>query len=371
MRLDRKRWLLRAGLYFGFWTVFALMFAVETFVTQNSVDSAHPVSWEVAISRSFKTWYAFGFLSLGVIWFCGRNVSAPGRIGRWLAGHAGFLILFTVADIALACLLVNGEKSVQTGQPLTFSYMVSRYWAHYCLTDFMVYLLVVVGCTGWYYYVQFQQREIQACDLERELAEARLQALRMQLNPHFLFNTLHAVSALIHDQPQTADRVLARLSDLLRLSLDTSRAQEIPLREELAFLDSYLEIEQARFCDRLVVRREIAPDTHNALVPSLILQPLVENAIRHGIEPREEKGEVIIRSRLVKDTLVLSVSDNGAGLNGSSSTAGRNGVGLSNTRSRLLHLYGANSKLNLANAVGGGLEARIELPFRTVTASSV
>jgi two-component sensor histidine kinase len=370
MPLDRKKWVLRGGLYFGFCTALALLFAVETYVTQNSVDSAHPVTWGIALSRSFKTWYVFGVLSLGVIWFSGRNLLTPGRLGRWLAGHVGCLVLFCVADICLSAWLVNGEVSVQTGKPLTFSYMLSHYWAHYSFSDLMIYLFVLLAYTGWHYYRQFKEGEMQACDLERELAEARLQALRMQLNPHFLFNTLHAVSALIHDQPQTADRVLARLSDLLRLSLDTSRAQEIPLREELAFLDSYLEIEQARFSDRLVVRKEIAPDTQNALVPSLILQPLVENAIRHGIEPREEKGEVTIRTRRENDTLVLSVSDNGAGLNGSNSATGRNGVGLSNTRSRLLHLYGSNSKLNLANAGGGGLEACIEMPFHTVSASS-
>src|SRR5258708_7501467 len=261
MRSNRNRLAVRVGSYIGFWTIMALIVDSEGVVTQNAVDMNHPISWGVALSRSFKTWYLFGFLSLAVIWFSGRNLLGPGRTVRWLAGHLAALAVYCVAYISILAWLVAGDCSVQTGQILTFSYLFKHYWAHYCFTDTMMYMLVVMAHMGWHYYQQSRHRELEAADLQRELVEARLDALRMQLNPHFLFNTLHAVSALIHDQPEAADRVLARLSDLLRLSLDTSRAQEVPLAEEIAFLDLYLEIEQTRFADRLRVRREIAPDT--------------------------------------------------------------------------------------------------------------
>src|SRR2546423_12618031 len=179
---------------------------------------------------------------------------------------------------------------------------------------FFCFCFGFLGLLGWLYYRRYRERELHTAELQRELVEARLEALRMQLNPHFLFNTLHAVSALIHENPEGADRVVARLSELLRLSLDQSKPQEVPLHEEMAFLDRYLEIEQTRFADRLKVERQVPPDVERALVPYLILQPLVENAIRHGIEPREDRGNIIIAARRSDGMLQLRITDNGAGL---------------------------------------------------------
>jgi len=187
----------------------------------------------------------------------------------------------------------------------------------------------------------------------------------MQLNPHFLFNTLHTISALIHENPEDADRIVARLSELLRVSLEQSDTQEVPLRQELSFLERYLQIEQTRFQDRLAVEMEVEPGLDHVLVPSLILQPLVENAIRHGIEPREDTGRVKIAARRLDGMLELKVSDNGPGLSESEIAPNREGVGLSNTRSRLSHLYGANHRFDLTPASGGGLEARLLIPCRT------
>jgi sensor histidine kinase YesM len=246
---------------------------------------------------------------------------------------------------------------------------VKKLALHYVVMCVLMYWFVVFAHLGWHYYRRFRERELQAAELQQKLVEARLEALRMQLNPHFLFNTLHAVSALIHEDPNAADRVLARLSELLRLSLDQSKPQEVPLSEELAFLDRYLEIEQTRFADRLQVEKEVEPETERALVPYLILQPLVENAIRHGIEPREDTGRLAIRAHRSNGTLQLRVSDNGAGLPEEKGTPLREGIGLSNTRSRLQHLYGDGYRLELVSAPGGGLEARIDIPYRTTALS--
>jgi LytS/YehU family sensor histidine kinase len=206
--------------------------------------------------------------------------------------------------------------------------------------------------------------------LATELVQARLQALRMQLNPHFLFNTLNTISALIHENPDAADRMIVRLSELLRRTLDRGDVQEVPLREELEFLRSYLDIEQMRFPDRLTVTFDIEPKTQELLVPQLILQPLVENALRHGILPREEAGRVEISARVVDGQhLELKVRDDGSGLPAANGSPGREGIGLQNVRSRLAQLYGAAQQLEIGNASTGGVEARIRIPCSTIPRS--
>jgi two-component system LytT family sensor kinase len=361
--LKKKRWLWIAFLV-ALWTFMACLTAFESYLAQLKYDK--PVSWSLALRRSFKDWYSYGFLAIGIIWFCGKNRLEHGHAGRWVLRHLAAALVFSAAYVVAMSWLLTGEPSVQqAGQILKFEDLIKKLALHYCGMNLILYWIVVFGHSGWHYYQRFRERELQTMQLQRELSDARLEALRMQLNPHFLFNTLHAISALIHENPEAADRVLARLSELLRLSLDQSKPQEVPLSEELAFLDRYLEIEQTRFSDRLKIEKEIAPDTREALVPYLILQPLVENAIRHGIEPREDEGKLAIRARRNNGSLELQVIDNGAGIPQNGNDPVREGIGLSNTRSRLRHLYGEKSLLELRSAQGGGLEARIEIPFRT------
>jgi len=289
----------------------------------------------------------------------------PGGASRWILKHLATALAFSVGYVVLLSALMAGEVSVQTGEILTFASVFRKMAIHYVLLNLIMYWILVFGHMGWSYYRRYQERELQASELHRELVEARLSALRMQLNPHFLFNTLHAISSLIHENPEGADRMVARLSDLLRLSLDTSKPPEVPLREELAFLDRYLDIERTRFADRLIICKDVAPETENSLVPCLILQPLVENAIRHGIEPRDSRGELLISARRSNGRLELCVRDNGAGIQCGEGKNVREGIGLSNTRSRLRHMYGDDATLALTNAPAGGLEARIEIPFRS------
>jgi signal transduction histidine kinase len=358
----RRRWLWLA-LFVGLFTFLALLSSVQSYVSQLVFDK--PVPWSLAFRRSFKDWYTCGVLSLGVLWFCRRNRLEPGRVGRWVAAHFVGAGVYFALDIIASAWLLAGETSVQTGEVLTFSYLARKLALHYIIMCLMMYWFVVFAHQGWHYYKRYRERELHASQLQRELVEARLDALRMQLNPHFLFNTLHAVSSLIHDNPEGADRVLARLSELLRLSLDQTKPQEVPLSEELTFLDTYLEIEKTRFAERLTVEKQVEAGTEQALVPYLILQPLVENAIRHGIEQREEAGHVAIRARRDNGTLHLRVSDSGSGRPLQHGAPFREGIGLSNTRSRLHHLYGDDYRLDLVPSEGGGLEARIDIPYRT------
>jgi len=216
--------------------------------------------------------------------------------------------------------------------------------------DLAVYWIIVGGMLASSYYVKYHDREAQ-------LARAELYALKAQLRPHFLFNTLNAISSLIRDEPLKAETMLSRLGDLLRITLRDHRADEVPLADELAFVDGYLEIEQARFGERLRVTRHIDPAALDALVPHLVLQPLVENAVRHGVGPRLAGGTVELRAERRGGTLALEVRDDGVG-----AAAFAEGVGLANTRARLAHLYGAEHRFAVTTSAGTGFSVAIEIP---------
>jgi two-component system, LytTR family, sensor kinase len=209
---------------------------------------------------------------------------------------------------------------------------------------------------------------LNAIQLEAQLSDARLRTLQAELHPHFLFNTLHAISTLVHTKPELADRMISRLSDLLRLTFDRSGANRVPLQQELEFLQKYLEIEQIRFQDRLTVNFDIDPDTLDAEVPRLILQPLVENAIQHGIAPRSGPGHVQVAARREEGRLWLEVRDDGVGLNAGARARLRSGIGLANTRDRLACLYGERHRLDFSDG-GPGLAVRIEIPFHPASLS--
>jgi signal transduction histidine kinase len=215
------------------------------------------------------------------------------------------------------------------------------------------------------YHRQVREREVRAAQLEAQLALAQVQALKMQVHPHFLFNTLHAVTVLIREDPIAATRVVTRLGDLLRLTLSRATTAQVSFRRELEILTLYLEIERTRFHDRLEIAYDVQPATLGALVPDLVLQPLVENAIRHGVSPNPGAGRIELRSRRDGDWLTLEIRDNGAGL-----PHGRvrpDGIGLSTTRARLERLYGDRQELTLENLPDGGCVARIRIPFQLTT----
>lgn len=215
------------------------------------------------------------------------------------------------------------------------------------------------------YHREVQARGIREAQLQARLAEARLKTLEAELHPHFLFNTLHAISALVQTNPDAADRMISRLSDLLRLTFDRSGAARVSLQEELEFLQKYLEIEQTRFQDRLTVRYAIDPDTLDVEVPRMILQPLAENAIKHGVSPKSGQGVIEVVSRLENGRIWLEVRDNGVGLSGSARSQFDRGVGLPNTRDRLECLYGDAHSLEFSEGKAG-LTVRIALPVQRV-----
>lgn len=230
-----------------------------------------------------------------------------------------------------------------------------------------VYLIIACFAHAFAYHRRAQEREKEAIALAAGLSKAKLDALRLQLQPHFLFNALNAISTLVHRDPNAADELIGDLSELLRLSLQTSE-HEVPLSRELELLDCYLAIEQARLGNRLRIVREIEPRALGVLVPTFVLQPLAENAIRHGIEPRRAPGTLTVRADLVGDQVRLVVADDGVGLRPDDQPAGRRGIGLANTEERLRALHGDAAHLDIVAPEGGGVQVRIVLPRRAPVA---
>ena len=244
-------------------------------------------------------------------------------------------------------------------------------------TGFMSYGTIFLVSYVIDYYRRHQEEELKISRLKAELAEAKLQvteaqlqALKMQLHPHFLFNTLNSISALLDEDVDAADQMLARLGDFLRMTLENSGAQQVTLQEELEFLRCYLEIERVRFHDRLTVSMHIDPETLDARVPNLILQPIVENAIRHGIVSRIAPGEIEISATRVGDSLELRVKDNGPGLHRYGAAIVKEGLGLGNTRARLEQMYHSSHHFDMTDAPEGGLKVTLEIPFETARESS-
>jgi signal transduction histidine kinase len=246
------------------------------------------------------------------------------------------------------------ETSLLTGSPVSAFHRF----------NWLVYWVVI----GWYvaseYQDQARDRTVRTAELERLLTQSRLDTLRTQLHPHFLFNALNAISAHVESAPRTARWMLEQLGDLLRLALDHAEDQVIPLQRELAFVDRYMKLQKVRYEDRLDVVLDVDPLALQALVPTFILQPLLENAIRHGIATRSAPGQIEIQAWCEGDALHLSVRDDGPGLAVNWDIERQAGVGLSNTRERLKRLYGDRQSFAIAGAVGAGVQVDLRFPLQ-------
>lgn len=339
---------------FGFWTFLGLSFASQFYI--SSAKAGNEVSWMQAISWALGDWYVFAILSIPVIQLARRFRFESGNRTASLLAHLLGSACFSLAYMVLRAWVGQWQSAASFAE--AFKPLLVKTW-HFNL---LIYWVIVAVSQAFEYYRKYRERELRAAELEKRLVQAKLQALQMQLNPHFLFNTLHSISALMHKDVEAADRMIMRLGDLLRAALEGSDTQEVELRQELEFLKRYLEIEQTRFGNRLTVKMDIAPETLEAQVPNLILQPLVENAIRHGIEPRSKSGRIELRAQRHNGALTLEVSDNGTGLPGNQAL--REGVGLSNTRARLRELYGEAHQFELRPGADGGLMVHLCIPFR-------
>jgi two-component system LytT family sensor kinase len=326
--------------------------------------SDHPQPLTTLAVLNFSFWYGWALLAPIVLWVARRFPLEGGVWKRSLIVHLVAIVVLTFVHVSFAeWVFVTVPGTGYLGK-LTWWSRVQRNWVMNFDWEMMTYWAIIGFSHAAGYFQQAQDRALRAANLETRLAEAQLQALQRQLHPHFLFNTLNGISALMHRDVDAADRMLVRLSDLLRMALDRRSAQEVPLSDDLEFLAKYLEIEQARFGDRLAVRYDIDPETLDALVPNLLLQPLVENSVRHAIAARSDGGIIELTSRRVGESLELKVRDNGPGLPKDRTPSPSPGVGLANTRSRLEHLYGASQHLQFSDTPGGGLTVTVVIPFR-------
>jgi two-component system LytT family sensor kinase len=351
--LAKQRWV-KWPLGFLFWTLVGLSFAFQFYI--SSQKAGLDVTWSQAVSYALGDWYVFALLSIPVIWLARRFQFESGSRAPALVVHLVGGVAFSFTYIVLRAWVGHWQSSATFAD--AFQPLLVKTW-HFNL---LVYWVIVSVSFAFDYYRKYRERELRAAELEKNLVQAKLQTLQMQLNPHFLFNSLHSISSLMHRDVEAADRMIARLGELLRAALAGSDTNEVPLREELDFIRRFLEIEQIRFGNRLSVNVDVAPDTLDALVPNLILQPLVENAIRHGIEPHAKPGRIELRAQRANGALTLDVSDNGGGLaNGAQVTEG---IGLSNTRARLRTLYGDAHTFELQQTPGSGLRVRLTIPIR-------
>ncbi len=361
---SRIKWLIIVG----FWIFFGLLNGTQLYL--GLWMEAFPVSfWRVFANDLFG--WSFWIAATPIVLWLGRRF--PVERGRWwrvVPIHLIMCLLISVCHSAYGT-FVNLYTQPFGPPRVPRSFMES--FAGRAVSQFHIDLLIYATTLGLSYavsyYLRYREREFRASQLETQLANAQLQTLKMQLQPHFLFNTLNGIAGLVRDSKnKAAVEMLAGLSDLLRYTLESAGKQEVPLKEELEFLELYLDIQQMRFSDRMKVEMEIEPETLDAMLPNLILQPLVENAIRHGISHRAAAGVVGVVARRDNGSLRIRIYDDGVGLG--NSTTRIEGVGLSNTRARLAQLYGESQRFALSERAGGGTEAELVIPFVRAEADS-
>ncbi len=368
---DRSRRRLGWGIGIGVATFLTLVYPTQHYIAEhytvrlmaNSDVPTAPVSpWADRLLLELPVWYLWVAFGPVILALARRFPIAGARRYRNLGVHLGAsAVLSTIHILALS--FYRGVLPIPLPPGVTVSQIAALTLIQYLLTMMTVYATIVAVQHAIAHYRESQARAMQAVQLETRLANVRLDVLKMQLQPHFLFNTLNTISSLTLSDARAAQRMIVRLSDLLRLSLENLAIHEIPLYEELDFLERYAEIQQVRFSDRLVLEYRIEEGTEKHLVPRLLLQPLVENAIRHGVERTSRPIRIEIRSRCNGAFLHLDVEDNGPGLDPSSGN-GSTGIGLRNTRARLQQLYGDRQSLAIRASASGGALVEIAVPLR-------
>lgn len=350
--------MLRGTLVFGAWTAYGVLCSWQSHYWYAFTRT--PMSWADSFRYEMAYAYLWCAFSPLILWFADRFRLERQTWPKHLLAHTGLLVVLVPTIKLLFDFLTAPPTSAF--HEFTWEKLFRSVESTFD-TGTLLYAVVILVEHAFIYYERYQSGLIKASQLQTQLVQAQLQALRMQLHPHFLFNTLNTIMALVHEDADMAERTITRLSELLRLFLASSTVHEVPLCEELRILDLYLEIERARFEDRLRVHYNVAEDLTDAMVPSLVLQPLVENSIRHGLGHRAAPGWIAIFAERDQQKLVLRIVDNGVGLP-EDWPPPHPGVGLAITRGRLESLYGAEHSLELKNIAAGGTEARITMPLR-------
>ena len=359
----RHKW----AIIVGFWIFFGVLNGTQV-VVSVWMEGMHLPFWRL-FGTDFLGWLIW-IPATPIVLALGRRF--PVERGTWwrvLPIHLAACVVISLAHAAFATFVYQGLLPFgPPRQPRSFFEMLSGRAMSQFHLDLLIYGATLGVSYAVSYYFRYREREFRTSQLEAQLAQAQLQTLKMQLHPHFLFNTLNGIAGLVRDsRNKAAVDMLAGLSDLLRYTLENAGKQEVALKEELESLELYLDIQQMRFSDRLKVEMHIEPEALDALVPNLILQPLVENAIRHGVSRRAGSGVVGVSARRNEGSLRISIYDDGLGLKRDDGAATVEGVGLSNTRARLAQLYGERQRFSLSEREGGGVEANLVIPFVRAT----
>ena len=357
----RRRWM-QLALIWAIWTFVGLVFTLQSYFT--SYRSEQPMTLGDSAYLQFTWSYLWALATPLVLW---AATKIPIERSNWLRAsllHIPISLGLSMILTAIGHVFVWLYWGRPMGRPFSFERM-SRFVVANFSEGIGIYMLIALTSYSLSYYRRYRESQLRTFQLEAQLSHAQLQALKMQLHPHFLFNTLHSISALLNKDPEGARKMITRLGDFLRLTLENSGSQEVTLEQEMTFLRCYLEIERVRFQDRLVTHVDVSEQTLDAKVPNLILQPIVENAIRHGIAPRSSPGLIEIESERRNSTLRIQVRDNGPGLPGhrTSENMFKKGLGLANTEKRLEQLYGAAHLFDLSDHPEGGLVVTLEIPF--------
>ncbi len=341
-------------------TVIGFYFAMQAFWNPAV---GPPLRWNQAIGINLTYYYLWALATPLVVVMARRFRFESGRWSISFIAHALASVGLTAIQIVVGEGILTLFRLREMGpfwSGVRYSFVVNFQ------SSLPTYWMILFAYFAFDYYVKYRDRELRGAQLAAELSRAQLQALRMQLKPHFLFNTLNSISSLMYSDVEAADTMLARLSDFLRLTLDRELDQEVTLSDELEFIRRYLEIEKIRFEDRLTVSVDVPPDVGEARMPALALQPLIENAIHHGIASRPEGGSIVIAARREAGVLRISVSDDGVGCGEADHPHER--IGLANTRARLERLYGTSQSFTFAGSPAGGFVVEMVIPFHTGSA---
>jgi two-component system LytT family sensor kinase len=364
MREPRALWLLLIAIsaaYAVFASAVSVGYTAIYGVSRWSLKPDTPAIFPYLVLMNLAMWTGYALWTPAIFWL-GRRFPFDRRgWQRAVAVHVPASLVLSAIHLALVGVLRFYLQTMRGGTPDLWTTVFDAFFRQ--LDQALPLYWALIGLQHAVDYSrQARAREVRSARLETRLMESQLQALQHQLHPHFLFNTLHAISTLVHRDPDKADLMIERLSELLRITLRKVGAQEVELAEELEYVNAYLDIEQVHFGDRLRIDYRVDAAAMDVLVPTLILQPLVENSIRHGLEPMVRTGTLTIEAQADGDTLWLRVRDNGAGL--PKNWKRREGVGLTNTRSRLDRLYGEQAALTVRENPGGGVLVDIYIPLR-------
>ena len=352
----------------GLWVLLSAIFASQL------VLAGYVTVWSEAFWQEGVYWFSWCILSPAVFWSCGILLMSPRPWYTRALGLMAGAVLVSLLQPALAESINYARAAIEwwlSAAKPPAAILPNLFTQAIRLAGFNlpIYAALVLAWRMFAYSRELRERRLTAIQLESLLHQAQVQALRSQINPHFLFNTLHSIAELIHHDAALAEKLVLRLGELLRQALQSSTAQKVPLAEELEFIKGYLEIEQMRMGERLRVEWDVAPDALRESVPSLLLQPLVENAILHGLSTTSEAGRLTIRARRTSENLHVQVQDSGPGLS-SKSESRRSGIGLSNTRRRLELLYGDRQRFELVNDNGLLVDIRIPIGEATRTTAA-